>query len=142
MNTKQQVEQQINQDYDKFVNGSYSGEVTVPINIIKIFMKAILAMPPFAHRINFLKVKSISNKEVKQLLVSDLNDIMKVLLNTPPEKLYEGDEGTIIEQCIKMDKFVISYNAFVDDFKGKLQLKKDNLLMIAGVKGNGLQIIA
>lgn len=141
MTTQKQVEQQINEDYNKFVNGSYSGEVAIPVNIISLFVKGVLILPAFSHKINFQKVKSIKAKKVEQLLVGDIQELIKVILNVSPEQIYDGNKDEIIEQCIRMEKFVQAYNKFIDDFKSSLQLRKDNLTLLSGSRGNGMRII-
>ena len=141
MTAQRQVQQQIDQEYNKFVNSNYKGEVAIPKNIIPIFIKAVLAMPPYAHRILFQKIKSIKAKSNDDLLISDLNDIVKVLLNTAPDKLYEGSDDTIINDCIQIDNFVRAFNEAVDDFKNKLEIKKANLTSLSG-SNNAMRILS
>lgn len=141
MNDKE-VKEQINSDYDEFLNKPYSGHISIPENIIEVFKKCIMALPPFAHQINFNKIKSIATKDVKALTYSDLQCIIKVVLNTPLEKLYDNFFVAIPEH-IKIEKFIISYNAAIDDFQKSLESKSKMLKNLSsGVLGkNGMRII-
>lgn len=139
--TQKQIETQINQDYEKFYNDIYKSEIPTPENFIELFKKAIIALPSFAHKINFHKVQVIASKKVEQLTVGDVHEIVKVVLNVPLEKLYEGHTfDSAVLQTIKIEKFVLQYNKDVDDFREKLRMKKDNLLMLSGSR-NGMKII-
>lgn len=138
MNAQQQIDQQLNDEYNKFYETKYDGKPYVPEEFIELFKKSIISVPPFAHKINFHKIKSISQKKVEMLTFGDLHEMIKVILNTPLGKLYpEMDESnktfvSVVEKYIKIEKFVIEYNAQVEDFQGKLKMKKQTLQSLAG----------
>jgi hypothetical protein len=146
-NHQEEINKQLNQEYDTFLNSLYTGKVDVPSFIVNLFKKAIMAMPPFAHKINFFKVKAIAKSKPEELTNGLLNDIVKVILNTPLEKLYSADiTGNdfyeIIDKHIELEKFVLAYNNHIDDFRKKLELKKATLESLTrNVNGNGLRVI-
>lgn len=142
--TEQEINNQLNDEYDKFLYEKYSGKVSVPLNILELFKTAIVYIPSFAHKITYTKVKAISTTQVGKLTNTDLNDIVKVVLNTPMRELYPDlSFEKITEKGIEMDKFVVSYNASVEDFKQKLNQKKEVLKNLSsGILGNnGMRII-
>lgn len=137
-----EVDKQIQNDYDAFLNMPYKGSVAVPENIIELFKKAIMALPSFTHKINFYKVKGIIQKKPNELTYSDLQDVIKVILNAPLKDLYD-DIYEAIPEHINVQKFVLSYNTDIDSFESKLKMKKQTLLKLSdGIGGvNGMRII-
>lgn len=90
MTQNEQINKQLNEEYDKFLYSKYEGSVKPPKDIIELFKTAILAMPPFAHKINFHKVKAIATTKYEDLTNGNLSDIIKVVLNTSLQKLYKS----------------------------------------------------
>ncbi len=141
MTTEQQIEKQLNDEFVKFSNGNYSGKVEVPKDIIEMFKKGVMVIPPFAHKINFTKVKTIASKKVDELSYADLNDVIRVVLNTSLELRYGNDFDEAVKQSIKFDKFVLCFNEVINDFQGKLKMKKTNLLNLSAKPSGRLQLI-
>lgn len=141
MTTEQQITTQLNDDYDKFQNGIYDGKVEVPENMIELFKVGILALPPSAHKINFIKVKVISAMKEKELTNALISDVIKVILNTPLEKLFGGDYDRIIDRYINFEKFVIAYNKHVDEFRKKLEMRRATLNSLSVQNRSPLHII-
>ena len=163
MTTAEQITKQLNEEYDSFLNLPYAGKIPPPSFIIDLFKKAIMAMPPYAHKINFRKVKVIAGMKVEELTNGLLQDVIKVVLNTSLDKLYgcvsmkkgkdledamEGRKSLltnnfcdVIEKQIEIEKFVLAYNNHVDGFKKKLEMKKVNLESLSGLRNNGMRII-
>ena len=156
MTPSEQITKQLNDEYDVFLNTEYEGQIAVPSFIIDLFKKAILSMPPFAHKINFYRIKAIAGVKPEELTNGLLQDIIKVVLNTSLERLNseysnalliglakEKDEvfSRIIDKQIELEKFVLSYNNHMADFKKKLDIRKATLESLAGTRGNGLRII-
>lgn len=141
--SEKEINEQLGNDFDKFLYTPYKGAVVVPKNIIDLFKKAILGLPSFSHKINFLKIKAIASKKPNELTNTDLNDVIKVLLNSSLQKLYPDlSFDKVIEQSIQMDKFVIAYNEHVEKFKKQLEEKKATLqLLINGLPKNGMRIV-
>lgn len=141
MTTSEQIEKQLNDEFVKFSNGNYAGKVEVPKDIIEMFKKGIMVIPPFGHKINFNKVKVIASKKLGELSYSDLNDVIKVVLNTSLEVRYGNDFDEAVKQSIKFDKFVLCFNEVINDFQGKLKMKKTNLLNLSAKPTGRLQLI-
>jgi len=141
MTTQEQIQQQLNDEYAIFINKKYDGNGKPPENLIEIFKKAIKAMPPFSHKLNFNKVKIIANSNVKDLDNGMMNDIIKTILNAPLEKLYEGDFNEIVDKQIKVEHFTISYNQHIDEFQKRLSMKKATLESLSVKPTNNMRII-
>jgi hypothetical protein len=137
-----EIEQQINEDYFKLLNATYSGHISIPKGVLEIFKKAVFALPPYYHKINFTKIKGILTKNENELSNSDLNEIIKLIFNTPLEKMYDN-VLVAIPEMIKIEKFAISFNTMVDEFQKKLEVKSKTLQTLSGgVRGkNGMRII-
>jgi hypothetical protein len=129
-----EVNKQIKSDYDSFVNSPYNK--SVPENIIDLFEKALMIVPPQAHGVHFTKVKSIISKEIDQLSVSDINDIIKLIWNTPLQAFHDSLFDAIPEQ-IKLEKFVLKFNMNVEDFQKNLEDKRKRLEQLSGGILNG-----
>lgn len=147
MTQNEQINKQLNEEWDRFLNEVYDSKFPVPSSIIDLFKKSIMSMPPFAHKIRFNKVRAISVMKPEELTNGLLQDIIKVILNTSLQKLYnndgihEEDFFRIIENQIQLEKFVLCYNNHVDDFRKKLEMKKATLESLSGARNNGLRII-
>src|SRR5690606_16010001 len=107
MNTKDQITKQLNDEYEAFFHTRYEGKVAPPKNILELFERAIRLMPPYAHKMNFYRVRSIAKTKYEDLTNSDLQDIVKVTLNTPLEQIHEGVTPfmDLIEKHIEFEKF-------------------------------------
>jgi hypothetical protein len=137
MTTQQSIDQQLQADHEKFINSIYAGKISVPVNILEIFKIGIMAMAPFQHRIQALRVKNILSKELDGLTNGDLNEIIKVVVNVPLQMVYdEIDEA--IEKTIRLDKFVLCYNQMIEDFQRELQMRRAKLMELAGTSGGHL----
>lgn len=134
------IDKQLIEEHEKFLNSAYNK--SVPENLLEIFEKALMVVPPQAHGINFSKIKSIINKEISELSISDINDIVKVVFNTPLQVLYDSLYDAIPEQ-IKMEKFVIKFNLHLKEFMDNLQQKRTRLASLSDgvLKTNGMRII-
>jgi hypothetical protein len=137
MTAQQNVDKQLQNDHEKFINSIYSGNVPVPVNILEIFRIGIMAMAPFQHRIQALRIKSILSKNLDELSNGDLNEIIKVVVNVPLQMVYdEIDEA--IEKTIRLDKFVLCYNSMIEDFQREQQMRRAKLMELSGVNGGSV----
>lgn len=143
MTPKEQINKQLNDEYDTFLNSKYDGKIAPPYYIIDLFKKAILALPPYVHKISFRKVKVIAGMKVEELTNGLLQDIIKVVLNTSLDKLFSGTDffNSVIDDYIEIEKFVLAYNNHVDDFRKKLEMKKATLESLSGARNNGMRVI-
>lgn len=131
MTPAQQVDKQLQSDFDKFYNSAYAGKVEVPKDILAKFKTAIMSLPVQSHKINSNKIKAIAEKKVAQLSCGDINDVIKVIVNTPPEKMY-ADFDKAVDGMIKFEKFILCYNEFIDEFQKKLEMKRATLMSLSG----------
>jgi hypothetical protein len=141
MTDAEKIQQQLNDEYDKFIRTKYNAKVKPPDDLVELFKKAILAMPAYAHKLNFNKVKVIANSRIEDLDNGMMNDIVKVVLNAPLEKIYGDDFYTAINKHLQVEKFIIDYNAHVDEFQKRLKMKKATLESLSIKPTNGMRII-
>jgi len=133
MSTKEQIEQQLKSEFDKFYNEPHKGTIPVPANILELFKKSFMALAPHFHQVHATKVRVLANKLVSELSNGDINDMVKLIINTPMEKLYEGfDEA--VHSHIQLEKFILSFNKYVDDFNAKLRMKQTTLENLSGMR--------
>lgn len=148
--TSQEIEQQINTDFEKFQNEPYKGKPEVPENVLDLFRKGIKALPMQTHGILSNRIKYIVSKNPKELTVGDLNQVIKIIVCTPFAVIYsdifEREEmmgidnndafDEAINEQVHFEKFILSYNQYVSDFQEKLKMKKANLLSITSGVNN------
>lgn len=141
MNSKD-IEQQINDEYLKILNGKYTGHISVPKNLVELFKKAVMALPPYYHKLNFTKIQGIVIKSESDLTNGDLNEIIKLIFNTPLDKMFD-DIFVAIPEMIKIEKFAVSYNTMIDEHQRVLEAKSQMLQSLTkGVNGkNNMRII-
>lgn len=118
-----QIEQQLNSEFNDFYNKLYDGKIDIPYNLLDIFKKGVMALAPQFHKINANKLDVIAHKKITELSYGDLKDVVTIILNTPFDKIY-NDFNEAMESHLKIQKFIICYNASVDEFEKKLQQKK------------------
>lgn len=147
MNTNEQIQQSLNEETARFYEKKYDGKLSIPFEFPLLFKIAISNLSSYSHKINFHKVKSISKKTSPEYTFGDLHEIIKVLLNTPLNKLYphmeesEGEFIDAIDEHIKVEKFVIEFNQIIDKFKSGLEMKRRTLQDLAGKPSNSMRII-
>lgn len=107
MSNQEQIKKQLNEQLDVFLNTKYAGKVAPPENIIELFETAIMVLPPFAHQLNFYKVKAIATTKYEDLTNGNLNDVVKVILNTPLEKLYKDNDLSFSMNRVVDKKYTI-----------------------------------
>lgn len=139
------IEQQINDELEKFKNEKYNGSVEIPSDILSLFRRGVLSLAPQSHGILASKLKALYTRHVSEITNGELSDIIKIIVNTPLGKLYEDEDffGALDRQQ-KLEKFILCYNRHVDDFQGKLKMRRATLQSLAnGVNGgmNGMRIL-
>ena len=130
MDARKQANEQIKAEYDKFYNGIYDGKVPVPLNFVELFKKGIMNMSAFSHKIFASKIKVIASRLPEELTNGDLNLVIKVIVNVEMKHLYSSFEESV-EDTIKIQKFTLCYNEYVEAFKEQLEMKRVRLLDLA-----------
>lgn len=136
------VEQQVNDDLEKFKHETYNGKVEIPTGIKDLFKSAILSLAPQTHGITSSKLKALYSRKQKEFTNGELSDVIKLIVNTPFGKLYEGEDLVkALDKHIKFEKFLLCYNNHIDEFKNKLNQKKITLQSLAGTVNKPMRII-
>lgn len=156
--SNKEIEDQINNDLYKFENEIYKGKIDVPENILKLFKKGISSLPAQTHGIHFTRIKVICSKLPNELTISEINQVVRIIVCAPFATLYyeilNPNENLIgikneddnflnaVDEQIRLEKFILSYNTFVSEFQERLKMKKTNLLSLAsGVNGDRMRVI-
>lgn len=128
---QEEVQSQLSRDYDNFLSSVYVSKVGIPKNLIEAFKIGIMMIGSFNHKINFNKVKIIASSKIEDLRVGEINEIIRVVMNVPPERIYK-DFKSAVEGNIALEKLVVEYNETIENFKKQLDLKKVTLESLAG----------
>jgi hypothetical protein len=140
MSVQNQVERQLQDEFNKFNNAPYAGKGTIPANLVELFSVGYMGMPVFYHKIQALRVKSIIGKELDELNPSDINEIIKVIVNIPPERFFDNiDEA--LEFYARLDKFLLLFNDSMKSFSEDLEMKRTRLMDLSGLNGGAMPII-
>lgn len=127
---QKQVDKIVHKDYADFQTSVFVG--VVPKGIVQLFINAIMTIAPQAHHTLISMIEGISNKTEETLTIEELSVVVKVLLNTPFDKLY-ADLWEAIERHKEIENFVATYNAVVDAKTKELTRKRESLLNLSGV---------
>lgn len=136
-----EIKEQIDGEFQNFLYSKYSGKLSIPKNIHELFKKGIMDMPPFAHKINFHKVKNVAETALAELTFDDLNDMIKIILSTKPKEFYTYFDEAVKEH-IKFEKFVLEYNQIISEFQKSLEQKKVTLRSLTSGIANRSKIVA
>lgn len=136
------VEEQIKDELDKFKNTTYNGKVEIPSNICELFKIGVLSLSPQTHGLLASKLKALYTRKYKEITNGELSDMIKIIVNTPFYKLYEGiDFVKALDKHAKFERFILCYNSEVNDFQEKLKMKKVSLISLSRGSVNGMRII-
>lgn len=139
----EEIKEQIDADYQAFLYQKYTGHIKPPKNILSIFKRAVFALPPYFHKIDFNKIEGIVKTKYDDLTNDDINEMVKLIFNTPLDKSFDSLEVAIPEMK-QLTKFAVSYNTMIEEFQEKLRGKSTMLQSLSsGVLGgkNGMRII-
>lgn len=139
---QRKVDEQINEERNKFYHGVYNGEVAIPENIQEVFSKAIFSgVRPQDHQIHVASLRRITTKPTNELTNVEIGSMINVILSTVFDKIYP-DMETALESHEHIQKFVMYYNEVVSKFNEALDKKRKSLMSIIQPQGNGMRIIA
>lgn len=125
------IESEINKLYTEYYSAVYSGKLEVPANFITLFGKGIMALPPFGHKINFHKIKSILTvSSVSKLRNSEISEIIKIIVNTPPSALFDSIDECV-KEMVKIQNFILEFNQMAEDLDKGLNEKRMRMRAIA-----------
>lgn len=144
MTAAQIADKQVNDEIQKFMDKVYDGKLNVPANIIELFKRAVMVVPPNFHQVYFSKIKLIASREPNELSNGEISDVVKLILSATPQSLYDDFEEAIATHC-KTEKFIRAFNEHVEDFMRKMKLKRTTLMDLSGANGghmNGMRRIS
>lgn len=145
--TVQDIDKQIQDDMDRFNDSIYDD--MLPLLFLDYFKKAVMVIPPAAHKCGLGFIKEIINKRPDEISVLEIGVIINFIYGCPFKELYENVEEAV-DTTIAFDEFRARYNQKVSDLQDSLNRKKKKLLeiggflkaakMVDGTKG-GLQVV-
>ena len=130
----QQVEKEIENEIQRFYDKGYDGKQNVPANIIELFKRAVMVVPPNFHKVYFSKIKLIASKAPNELSNGEISEVVKLILTATPQSLYDDFEEAMSVHC-KIEKFIRNYNEHVNAFQSGLQAKRTKLMSLSGASG-------
>lgn len=132
MTTEKEIDQQIDNDKQKFYNAPYNGSI-LPAGLLELFKKAYFTLPTKAHSLSPSKVRDIMSKPFENLLTnSDVGIIVNVLNVVPANQLYPSLEEAL-ERQQELAFLSRDYNKVVDELTVSLMKKKARLMQLGGV---------
>jgi len=129
MNT-QDIEKQIQDDYKKFQTATF--EEALPKDIIEKFKLAIMAIAPNSHQLHPKTIRDIVGKKEKDLTNIEVGFIIKVIIETPLEKIFGADFNKSINELEKILDLNVACNVADAKKKEELYQRKATLLSLAG----------
>jgi len=141
MTNEQDINNQIQKEYDTFNSSPYSGEPVLPKDLLERFSKAIFKLPPSSHRHSTELVKKILGKKLKDLNNMDVPVILNTITLAPLSDLYPNLEVALkgnkeIEEC------KISFNLLVKQINEQLEGKRTNMLKLISTTKQPLKLVS
>jgi hypothetical protein len=132
MMTKEDVDKQIQGDYERFYNETYQGEL--PVNFKELFEKAIIASASSQHQIKPEKLISIAEQPANTLTMVQVGIMVNVMVNIPMVRMV----GDNFEDAVNLHTWLFniksSYNKLVDEFIKVMAKKTNRLYKLAGLE--------
>lgn len=138
MNPKE-IEKRINDDFAKFYNSTYNGGA-LPENAIELFKKALMFMPPNAHKIHTAQLLKIISNPVSALTWLEVGLVTNVIVAVRLKDLYENLDDALTQNGA-LEVLRTTYNQRVAELEEELARKRHTLENLAGTKKQPLKII-
>ena len=136
--TEKEINYQLEEEMNKFYNSVF--DVKLNFDLIAHFKKCVMLLAPQQHKISIHGIKAISETPQSKLTIAMLEEVNKIILNVPLEKLYPSFAKALKTQ-IEIERYVVSFNKHISDFQAKLRMKQATLKAIANPSTNNLRII-
>ena len=136
--TDKEIDYQLREEMNKFYNSVF--DVKLNFDLIAHFKKCVMLLAPQQHKISIHGIKAISETPQSKLTIAMLEEVNKIILNVPLEKLYPSFAKAIKTQ-IEIERYIVAFNKHISDFRAKLQMKQATMRSIANPGTNNLRII-
>ena len=136
--SEKEINYQLEEEMNKFYNSVF--DVKLNFDLIAHFKKCVMLLAPQQHKISIHGIKAISETEQSKLTIAMLEEVNKIILNVPLEKLYPSFAKAIKTQ-IEIERYIVAFNKHISDFRAKLQMKQATMRSIANPGTNNLRII-
>jgi len=132
MTQEQQIDQQIQKEFDSFNNAKYDSD-PLPKDFIERFKKAVFKLPVKAHQLSCDTISKIVAKKVKDLTNLDVPVIINAVQLLPMCDLYDSLEEALVKTK-EIEEIKIGYNIMVQKLNHAMSEKRQTLLNLSGVK--------
>ena len=136
--TEKEINYQLEEEMNKFYNSVF--DVKLNFDLIAHFKKCVMLLAPQQHGISIHAIKAISETPQSKLTIAMLDEVNKIILNIPLEKLYPSFDKAVKSQ-IEIERYLISFNKHVHDFQTSLQMRQATFRSLANTSTNNLRII-
>lgn len=130
MTTRDEIQQQIEREYEKSRNKIYDGEL--PYGLLEKFKVGLFMAAYSQHKFNLIKVKEIISKRDDQLTWMEVGMIANFVVEIPWERLFDNLEEAL-DYNIELSDFMVSYNDMITKKQKELERMRDRLLNLSGI---------
>lgn len=135
MTNEQEINKQIQAEYDVYRTMVYNGPIPIHEDSLKLFRKALMSIPYSDHNMNMVKVREILDKGLSQITWIEIGIINNLIHKAVPEKLFKS-EYLYCEFMIANSAFVMEYNRATEEWNRKIEAKKKVLQNTSGIIRN------
>lgn len=139
MNQKE-IDKKIAEEYNDFYVGVYDGSIPVPANLVDLFKKALMVVPPIAHQYPSARVRQMLDKPVEELSWVETGKMVNVIVEAPFHTLYKDIDEALVGAA-KIEEFRMNWQAVVAKFDETMKRKREALSNLAGTRKQPMQII-
>lgn len=137
MTTEKDINEQINKDVQRFHEAAYQGGL--PQKFVDYFRKAIMMIPPAAHKIGMDRIKIMTERRIDDIPFLEVGTMINMIISSMPVNLYESLEE-YLEINAEFEKIREDYNKAASEFEEKIYKKRAKLMDIAGLSRNTAQL--
>ncbi len=127
--TQTDIEVQLKADYDKFSNQYYPGYT--PDNIMAMFEKALIDVPPGVHNIGIGYLEKLIKKSKKELTTIDVGLVVNTIKAARWSVVFDGNISEAIKEMKNLDRVLVEYNKMANAFENEIQIRRQRLEQLA-----------
>lgn len=140
MTNEQDINNQIQKEYDLFNTSSYSGSATLPKDLIERFKVCVFKLPPASHRLATDTIKKIIGKKLKDLTNYDVPTILNTIPLLPFSELYPDLEAAL-KGNKEIEELKLDFNLLVKQVNEQLEGKRANMLKLISTTKQPLKLV-
>lgn len=130
MTSTDDINSQIEREFEKFRNKVYDGEL--PYGLIEKFKVGLMMSSAGQHKYNLQKVKEIIAKAENDLTWLEVGMVINFVTEIPWERIYDSLEEAI-NYNIELSDFMVEYNKVIGRKNNELEKMRTRLLNLSGI---------